>query len=137
MRPRYRERGLIGLVRTLARVFADLVGAYRHMPNMVELADGSVWIKLLDQYGAPAPRVQLPEVNPWLAKEAQWEARTDAAFEMVGEDVYGYMVFLLKRTPTGGALVFRCQTETPWVKVFTSGFARVLDGIEGMEHVGR
>lgn len=131
MRPQYREQGFAGTIRTLARRFADLVGAYRFMPNMAEMADGSVWVKIRDGNGVPITgMLMLPEVNEFIEDEECRAVRSDTAMEMMDPDVYGYMLFLLKRGDNGEvSLEFRTQTLAPWVGAFTAGFGRVIEGV--------
>lgn len=132
MRPRYREAGFAGTVRTVIRTLADLFSAYRHLPNMVELPDCTVWVRISDGNGPPLVRLRLPDRNEFLEEDDCREVRQETALEMMDDDVYGYMLFLLKREEDGGAdLVFRTQTNSKWIGTFTSGFSRVLDGIQG------
>lgn len=130
MTPRYRERGLAGNIRSFVRILADLVHAYRVLPNVVELADGSVWVKVSDGHGPPAASLRLPAENDFLTDEESREVRQETALELMDEDVYGYMLFLLKRDEDSNAeLAFRAQTHSKWVTTFTAGFGHVLDGL--------
>lgn len=133
MRPRYREPGLIGAIRRFVRRVADLTHAYRALPNMLELADGSVWVRMAD--GAGAPRFNdcvLPEKAEFMEDEDCREVRSSIALELMDPEVHGFMLFLLKRDEDGDTEVaFRTQTLARWIPTFIGGFARVLDGVEG------
>lgn len=134
MRPRYREHGIAGAIRSAIRILADLFNAYRVMPNMVELADRSVWVKISDGYDTPVLRLRLPEENGFLEDAEMREGRQETALELMDPDVYGYMLFLLKREEDGNAeIAFRAQTGSRWVEAFTCGFARVVEGIPGSQ----
>lgn len=121
------------VARRCLQVFAhwltSRVGARKGLPGLQRTPDGSVWVMVRDHVGLPTATVELGGWlnNPYLASEADRSYRTDVAMEMMGDDVYGLMVFMLKRTDDGPQIAFRCQSRDEWLQGFTAGFARVMD----------
>lgn len=105
------------------------VGTRKGMPGVQQTPDGSVWVMVRDHGGSPTATVELGHWlnNPFMVSEEDRGYRTDVAMELMGDDVYGLMVFMLKRTEDGPEVAFRCQTRDEWLQGFTAGFARVID----------